>query len=177
MDENQADAEVKKSKSEATGNQNETPVGQGLQDEVPPLENVVDDQNPTSQATTNRSLECSLETPSNIAGDGDVSTIRSEMSALVEVPTPKLETFIDAVPVIEAKTDNEKKANLSMTSSNIPIKEEVEISDDLRIVKPTNERLSFDSIFSSKTANQDGTNESPFLLSGSLEGELSFSCL
>ena len=78
----------------------------------------------------------------------------------------RLESFSDAVPVIEDIEHDREERTLGEKDVDTTSKEKVEALEEIPVAKP------LESIFSSNTGDQVSSNPAPFLIGGSLEGEV-----
>lgn len=151
-----------------------------VQDDVPALEHVgydVESKNnvegegkiipDTAAARDEISTDLVNSSPESFS---DSETAKNQVDVLKcdEIKAVKLESFRDAVPVIESLDasgvrKSEEKA--------MDIESEKEIDEETQVIKPLDRNTSLDTIFSSNSGNQINKNTSPFLISGSLEGE------
>ena len=156
-------------------------ISASVQDDIPALEHVGYDV----ESNTNVEHETKIISDTAAVGDEisadlvssspesfiDSDTAKNQVivSKCDEIKTVGLETFTDAVPVIES-LDADSGIRKSEEKS-VDIENEGEIEGEAPLIKPLDRNTSLDSIFSSNSGNQINKNQSPFLISGSLEGK------
>ena len=113
----------------------------------------------------------------DLQDDADVASTKNENSLEDSVPdlehvesstatnTVRLESFSDAVPIIENVECDRGEAKLEEKDLDTTSKEKIEVLEEIPVIKP------LDSIFSSNEGETVSSNPAPFLISGSLEGE------
>jgi len=113
----------------------------------------------------------------DLQDDADVASTKNENSLEDSVPdlehvesstatnTVRLESFSDAVPIIENVECDRGEAKLEEKDLDTTSKEKIEVLEEIPVIKP------LDSIFSSNEGETVSSNPAPFLISGSLEDD------